>query len=310
MATPQATFPVADIHSNRPAASTGATLFPCSTHGKIERYNIATAAWEDWLTLPTAGLTDPMTTRGDIIVRNSSNVTARKAVGSANTVLTSDGTDPAWGSVTPAMLDVSADNTTANATSGHHGLLPKLSGSSSDALKGDGSWGSVSGGGPTHAYAGYNTVGGSTENVTTARVYGKKITLANDCLLTSISARVIQSSDNIFAMNAAVFADNSSTIGYLLAYNANPSASFGMQDSASPTYVAGWVAIPIGIWLPAGDYWIAVQINVTSGTFQLYYDTSGSDRYYTPGGMWFTHGQRYSQTDSTRKYSIRASTIH
>lgn len=42
-------------------------------------------------------LDDPMTTRGDIIVRNSSNTTARLAVGSANTVLKSDGTDISWG---------------------------------------------------------------------------------------------------------------------------------------------------------------------------------------------------------------------
>lgn len=42
------------------------------------------------------GLSDPMTTRGDIIIRNSSNTTARLAVGSAGKVLTSDGTDVSW----------------------------------------------------------------------------------------------------------------------------------------------------------------------------------------------------------------------
>jgi hypothetical protein len=56
------------------------------------------------------GLTDPMTTRGDIIVRNASNVTARLARGSASQVLTSDGTDVAWqtpsggGSVVPNRI--------------------------------------------------------------------------------------------------------------------------------------------------------------------------------------------------------------
>ena len=49
-------------------------------------------------------LSDPMTTRGDIIVRNSSNATARLAVGSANTVLTSDGTDPSYAQVATAMI--------------------------------------------------------------------------------------------------------------------------------------------------------------------------------------------------------------
>jgi len=49
-------------------------------------------------------LADPMTTRGDIIVRDSSNATARLAVGSANTVLKSDGTDAAYGQVATAMI--------------------------------------------------------------------------------------------------------------------------------------------------------------------------------------------------------------
>ena len=42
------------------------------------------------------GLADPMTTRGDIIIRNSSNTTARLAVGGSGTVLSSDGTDVSW----------------------------------------------------------------------------------------------------------------------------------------------------------------------------------------------------------------------
>ncbi len=42
------------------------------------------------------GISDPMTTRGDIIIRNASNVTARLGRGSASQVLTSDGTDVAW----------------------------------------------------------------------------------------------------------------------------------------------------------------------------------------------------------------------
>jgi hypothetical protein len=42
-------------------------------------------------------LADPMTTRGDLIIRDASNATARLAIGSANTVLKSDGTDASWG---------------------------------------------------------------------------------------------------------------------------------------------------------------------------------------------------------------------
>jgi hypothetical protein len=56
-------------------------------------------------------MSDPTTTRGDIIARGASAI-ARLAVGSANTVLQSDGTDPAWGTVATAMI---ADNAVTGA---------------------------------------------------------------------------------------------------------------------------------------------------------------------------------------------------
>jgi len=61
-----------------------------------------------------AGFADPMTTRGDIIIRNASNVTDRLAIGANTFVLTSDGTDIAWaaagaGSQTPWTQDIDAD---------------------------------------------------------------------------------------------------------------------------------------------------------------------------------------------------------
>lgn len=50
--------------------------------------------------LTASGFTDPMTTRGDIIVRDAVNATARLAIGTNGQVLTSDGTDISW--ATPA----------------------------------------------------------------------------------------------------------------------------------------------------------------------------------------------------------------
>jgi len=43
-----------------------------------------------------SGMTDPMTTRGDVIYRNPSNTTARLAAGTDGQILTSDGTDVSW----------------------------------------------------------------------------------------------------------------------------------------------------------------------------------------------------------------------
>ena len=55
----------------------------------------------DAATLPNwenseSGFADPMTTRGDLIVRNSSNVTDRMAVGIGGQVLSTDGVDFTW----------------------------------------------------------------------------------------------------------------------------------------------------------------------------------------------------------------------
>ena len=76
-------------------------------------------------------LDDPMTTRGDVIVRNSSNAPARLAVGGANTVLKSDGTDASYAKLAVASLADGTDGelitwdasgvatTVAAGTSGH-----------------------------------------------------------------------------------------------------------------------------------------------------------------------------------------------
>jgi len=51
------------------------------------------------------GLADPMTTRGDIIIRDAANATARLAVGGAAQVLTSDGTDVSWAAAAAGFAD-------------------------------------------------------------------------------------------------------------------------------------------------------------------------------------------------------------
>lgn len=83
-------------------------------------------------------MTDPTSAEGDMIYR-ASGVPARLAVGTA-TQLIHGGTDPAYSAVVPADMDVSADITTANVTSGHHGLAPKLSGVATQYLDGSGGW--------------------------------------------------------------------------------------------------------------------------------------------------------------------------
>ncbi len=133
------------IHSARPANNAGCILYSCTTHNLVYRDDGTT--WTTFMTLGSGSVSDPTTTRGDMLFRNNGGSIARLPLGAANTVLHGSSTDPSYSAVLPADLDVSADNTTANATSGHHGFLPKLSGSSSDTLLGDGTWGTGGGGG-------------------------------------------------------------------------------------------------------------------------------------------------------------------
>lgn len=65
------------------------------TNGQVLTADSAEATGMKWATLPS-GFSDPMTTRGDVIIRNASNATDRLAVGTNGQVLTSDGTDISW----------------------------------------------------------------------------------------------------------------------------------------------------------------------------------------------------------------------
>ena len=49
--------------------------------------------------------------------------------------------------ILPADTDFTADNTTANSTTGHHGLLPKLGGGTTNFLRADGTWATPPGSG-------------------------------------------------------------------------------------------------------------------------------------------------------------------
>jgi hypothetical protein len=167
------------------------------------------------------------------------------------------------------------------------------------------------GGGVTFEVVGYNTVGGSTENMTAVRAYTKKVTLANNAALYSIDAYLNQDSDNVHGVAVAVYSDSAGDPSRLIAKSPHTINGYDMllNATAGGSYAARWMSFPIGAYLAAGDYWISIMKTAGTGNLILSYDGSGSDRYYDSGGNWFADWGRYTPTTGANKYSIRAQLI-
>lgn len=179
--------------------------------------------------------------------------------------------------------------------------------------------GGAGGGAITQAYVGYNTIGASWEQMTTYRVLAKKVTLANACLLTSVSAYLRNSAsgsdDIVHAVAFGLYTDNAGTPQYLIGTsrdgsNGTPTILFDSASGSTGDDTGRWFHGGFGAWLASGDYWITVQMNhASTPNMAIAYDGSGSDRYYTSGGDWMSDWGFYTPTTGTNKYSIRANTI-
>jgi hypothetical protein len=84
------------------------------TAGQVLTATSGTAArWET----PSAGFADPMTTIGDTIIRNGSNVTDRLAIGTAGQVLTVSGGLPVWSAPGGSGYNITTVTTTSSSPS-------------------------------------------------------------------------------------------------------------------------------------------------------------------------------------------------
>lgn len=119
----------------RPAAGTAGRLYFDTTNSILYRDN--GSSWDS--VEGASGLSNPMTTRGDIITATTAGAAQRLAVGAANRVLRSDGTDPSWGQVVEADLNLT-DVTTANVSTTKHGFAPKLPNDATKYLDGTGAY--------------------------------------------------------------------------------------------------------------------------------------------------------------------------
>jgi hypothetical protein len=250
-----------------------------------------------------------------------------------SSVVWPDDTEPAW-STDPGAVDV-VEFTTVDGGStwygdagggggGAAGTLDDLTDvvistpSDGDVLtydSGSGDWVNEAppggGGGLTHSYLGYNTIGGSAEAVTVRRWYAKKITVATAGVITSIGAYVDQTSAGTTThMGVGVFEDNAGTPRYLLAANAPVigTGTLWLEHSSGTAGQPRWMSLPIGLYVPAGDYWIGVVFD--SASYSVFKDGSGADRYWTHAtGIRFSDAGLVAITTTTDRYSIRASHI-
>jgi hypothetical protein len=172
-------------------------------------------------------------------------------------------------------------------------------------------WGAVSGGGGggglTQTYVGTNSVGGSTDALTTARIWIlKQIVLAAAAFIPSVEIYCSGNATNpTFGWYSVLATDNgSSAPGVLLSVGAGGEAqSAGIFMDSSYR----WVSVPLGAWLAAGTYWIGACTDVTQFNHpNLKYDTPGgvSDVYGAPPSYLGESGGW--PTNTGRSYSLRA----
>lgn len=167
-------------------------------------------------------------------------------------------------------------------------------------------WAAGAGGEITHSYIGYDTIGGSSEGWGTTNALLKQVTLASAGVLLTIDFYTQQAADSVYQTpTCGVWADASGVAGIQLF--AGGGATGAYYGGPAGTYPARWVSVACGLYLPAGTYWIGGE----SGTgCAIFYDGSGSDRTWTfSAGTAYVDGARWTQSDTTKKYSIRGSLI-
>lgn len=161
----------------------------------------------------------------------------------------------------------------------------------------------------SHSYVGYNTVGASTELVTSNRQLMKKVVIPTDSIVQSIGIYTQRlTSNEIISFSVGLLTDNGDVPQNVIA-----ASTIGTAATTSGTYLgtgtARWVQAPLGIFVAAGTYWLAVTPQIITGSsHQIFYDT-GSDVYQSQTASVRIDDVVSAPTNSGRNYSIRASIV-
>ena len=180
------------------------------------------------------------------------------------------------------------------------GTLLALDGSALTGVSGGG------GGGLTQSYLGTTSVGATQVLFPTNTRILKQFTLAAPALVVSLDMYLDGNATNT-AFAAGLMTDTGGNPDLPLAVAGTAYSSSGdlvnggVVDS---TYGPRWVAIALGIWLPAGTYWANVG---NRGSAFAYKDTGGTDQ--TSGSVQTIDAAYAACTPTTDNYSMRISVL-
>lgn len=99
------------------ADNTPARLASSGVNGDVLQVDTSTATGLKWAT-PASGMSNPMTTTGDIIYSSSGSTPARRGIGSTGQVLTVSGGLPVWATPTTSAIDYQLINAGGTALTG------------------------------------------------------------------------------------------------------------------------------------------------------------------------------------------------